>query len=1397
MDHLARSDTDRLLALETYVPPFIRWHLARDPSPHTAPFEDRYLAAVLHADIAGFTSMAERCAADGASGAEQVRNTLRRFLQELGATVAAHDGYTLTFAGDSATAMWPVLAEVDLGSAVRRAIHCGVDVREKLDGARFAGKPDRPRLHLTIGAGEVRAAAVGGVDDRWLPMVYGQAFVHLTGARSRQTAGRIIASREAWEVAGPGVTGEHLDDGMVIVTSPRVEVEPRRTVVSHVPTSAEVALRRYVPRSIQARLDAGGTDWDAEFRHATVAFVHTRGTGSVAAWSASDMHRLVQPMQQAVFTAGGSVNKVLADGDGVVLIAAWGLSQHAYEDNAVRAVRAALEIRRRLQSIDVGSSIGVATGRVFMGSAGTDDHKEYAIIGDVVNVAARLADGGGVGVRCDADTRLESRARVLFEPGEPRKLRGRSDPVSVYEPRAEKPVRRDRDDLIGRSAERARLREALDRLERGGTSSVIAIEGEAGIGKSRLAADLVAQTQQRPVQSLVGWGEPMESSTAYHAWREIFAHLLRLDLVSDRDAQRTHVLEVLGTPERQARVSLTNVVLPLDFPETADTDGLRPAARARATRDLLVHLFTRATAGRPMVLVLEDAHWMDSASWALAYHLAQSGAPVLMVTVARLMQPDQMCLDWRSLRDAEWTTRMHLESLAPDDALALACLRLDCDALPPEVSDAVLRVAEGHPFFTEQLVLAMRDTDRVIRIEGGECHVTSDVSQVGFASTVRALVDSRVGGLTEPQQDTLKVAAVLGRRFDLWSLRSAHPDNPETGELQKQLDALVDLELLRVDAPAPGRLYRFKHGIVQEAVLGWLLPAERKNLNARVARMLEEQHPADLTPVHARLAHHWREAGVVSKALDYLELAAQRALKEDANQEAQVFLLQAIELGRSVAGNPALSVRMALWTRQLAEALWVMGDTQHARQHIADAMAELRRESIRPGTALATQVVIRLGQSLLPKRFLATHDPIKRQHLMEASRVAALYAILHSDPVDHVGAFTGGLMSHNLAVRAGSANVHALAMLGYGAALLGCGRIGGAYFTRMRREAQAQKDLRPLLFGLLLEAMKHFSDGHIARSEQCLHEGLDWAGEAGNQRDRARLQILLGATTCFSGRMAEGLAHVRQAYELARYEREASLERTWTLICLAGAYSQHLSPADAETRYRGLRDMIGDSMMRDRLGGTGTPNHLRGATCAALDALVHARAGHVTEALESIRGAEQFLASPLNLFAVHPTAWILFQGSIEAYWNAWDVGAQERPELQRPVLAAARRFTQILTRFAWLHPIYRPRAWLFAGKVAAMRGHDRRARALWQKSLAAAEAMAAAEPARADGSAPLAFDRALAAMALGGVERDSERRRLLLTRAATLFRGCETPYFEQRVQRLVDVPHALNPAGRP
>jgi len=312
-----------------------------------------------------------------------------------------------------------------------------------------------------------------------------------------------------------------------------------------------------------------------------------------------------------VHAYGGALHQVSVDDKGLSLVSLFGLPPLAHEDDAARAARAAVAIRDALQEIGPNFGIGVASGRAFCGVVGSDIRREYSVVGDVMNVAARLAQRAEGSILCDDRTAEWARSRVSFQPRGSATLKGRAAAVSIWTPIAPSQPIVNADGMVGRTVERERLLSRLSVLKNA-SGGVLTIEGEPGIGKSSLLADLLQRAQAEGIAALASGGDAIEHSSPYHAWRPIVLHLLDAAAIPDGRERQKHILELAGEDVELERFApLLNDVLALDLPENALTRQLSGQVRADVTRELLLHLLDRATRDaqggpRPLLVVLDE-----------------------------------------------------------------------------------------------------------------------------------------------------------------------------------------------------------------------------------------------------------------------------------------------------------------------------------------------------------------------------------------------------------------------------------------------------------------------------------------------------------------------------------------------------------------------------------------------------------------------------------------------------------------------------------------------------------------------------------------------------------------------------------------------------------------------
>ena len=841
---------------------------------------------MLFADISGFTSLTERLASKGAIGSEELTSALNAYFDHLIERIAAHGGDVVKMAGDALIAVWPVIQGQSLAEATLRAANCGLEVGSTLQNYQVA-EGIRLTCKIGIGAGEVVSMFVGGLFDRWEWLLAGSPLIQMGKAEHEARPGDVVLSAEAWALVSHRCVGDPVGDGLTRLK--RAEpIQPRALGDSRVADLDEALLRSLIPAAIRARLDAGQTEWLGELRRLSVLFINLPPTDCDQPDTLEHSRTIIHEVQAALYAREGSLNKLSVDEKGTTVVAALGLPPLAHRDDPRRAVNAALAVFERLSKIGVRCSIGVATGRVYCGEIGNAQRREYTIIGRVVNLAARLMQAAHLddhGILCDEETARATRSCHEYQTLPPRLLKNIEGPVALFRPIVEIADCSERRAIIGRVAEQTRLSWRLEALRRR-QGGVVVIEGEPGIGKSQLLHDLILRGEALGVVSLVGSADAIQQSSPYHAWRPLFATLAGEVEGENLDVKLARVETWLG--EDAELMPLLNVVLPLDLPETERTLPMTGLARANSTNDLLVKILGRVSKRGPTIIAIDDAHWMDSASWALTLRVARDPGGVLLIVATRprsTVLPEQHQLLTQSADDI-----LDLGQLSDEEGLRLATQSLGVDALPAPVEALILRKAQGNPLYCEELARALVDSGLIV-VEDGHCRIKDgvDFETVGIPDGVEGIINHRVDRLDPAEQMALKVASVIGRLFRLSLLQDIYPIEPDRPVVPRHLVSLSKTELIQPEQPEPDLSYMFRHVITRDVVYDRLPFAHRRKLHHEVAEWYERSLNAALSSDYPLLAYHWSLAGNDCRAIDSLEKAGESALRSGAYQEAVGF----------------------------------------------------------------------------------------------------------------------------------------------------------------------------------------------------------------------------------------------------------------------------------------------------------------------------------------------------------------------------------------------------------------------------------------------------------------------------------------------------------------------------
>jgi class 3 adenylate cyclase/tetratricopeptide (TPR) repeat protein len=1316
--------TSLLETLSGYVPALILRRLVANPAPITEPSAERFLAAVLFADIAGFTELTETLAQRGPVGAEELSRLLNDYFGQLVDLIIAHGGDVVKFAGDALLATWSAVTEDALAKQVLRAAQCGLAVQHTLHDYQATG-PKRLSLRVGIGAGDIFAVHVGGMYRRWEFLITGSPLVQVNQAEKQARPGDVVLSPRAWQLVQDRCTGLSLPTDDVRLQTVRDLLPLRSLELVQPPQEAEGALRVYIPAAIRTRLDAGQTGWLAELRPVTVLFINLPDLNYTT--PLEQAQTIMRTLQAALYHYEGSVNKLNVDDKGTTLVCALGLPPLAHEDDAVRGVQAAQEMQAQLRALGLRSAIGVTTGRVFCGSVGSEKRREYTIIGDIVNLAARLMQAAGNDILCDQTTYLASRTSIPFEALPEIRVKGKAEAVAVCRPcgTISRKTVHARGAMVGRDAERRALAACLRTLT-DGQGGVVVIEGEAGIGKSRLVKDLLEQADRLNIKQLVGWADAIEKSTPYYAWRPVFADLLGLDLQADTpETQCECVLNVLNdSPDTSELAPLLNAVLPLDLPENELTAQMSGEARANKTHDLLLRLLQQAASVCPLLLVLEDGHWLDSSSWALARLTCRDVHPLLVVIATRPMT-EPLPTEYRQVLGQAGLVHLQLKSLSLEDTLSLVCARLGVTGLPKQVATLILKHAEGHPFFSEELAYALRDAG-VIHIADGACQIdpgAGDLSALDFPDTIQGVITARIDRLTSQLQLTLKVASVIGRVFAFQVLRDIHPIEADRPLLADYLAALERLDITPLDTPEPELSYIFKHIITQEVTYNLMTFGQRRQLHRAIAEWYELTCADDLSPFYPLLAHHWSQAvGTqtlvsdrqveierVSKTIYYLEQAGEQALRGNANQEAVGFFQALLDWDREWDIPGISSLQRVRWQRQLAQAHYGLGQVSESRKILERMLAASGRPvpTTQGGLVvgllgqLMRQVVHHLGPAK-PARYSSETGAA----LLETAHTYAQLLKICYQANEAIPLMYTGFCALNLAERVEPSPVLAWAYAVTCAAVgfVSLHPLARMYSRRACEIAQNAGDLATLAWVLESTGVYALGAGQWQEAQSSFERAAGIDERLGNRREWDECTALLAWVHYFLGHLAHSTKLWIDVITSARRSGDP-----WSQIW--GLCGQVESRLPRETSHLDqLLSLLEEAraLLSENVACT---EQIR---VYGLLAKVYVRRG------ERQLGEHAAAMATRWIEQTTPTAIYAFEGyasAVEAWLLLWEASIDGPPAERQALARSARYACKAMRTFARTFPVVRPRAWQYQGLYNWLNGRRRQAHRAWRKSL--------------------------------------------------------------------------------
>ena len=645
---------------------------------------------------------------------------------------------------------------------------------------------------------------------------------------------------------------------------------------------------------------------EGERKHVTVLFSDLSGYTS--------MSEKLDPEEVKEITSQifGEISQVIRKYEGFVekfvgdaVMALFGVPK-AHEDDPVRAIRVATEINELVDAISpevekkigqpIGMHTGVNTGLVVTGEVDIEKGT-HGVTGDTINIASRLSSLAKKGeILVGSDTFRRAEGHFSFETLEPTTVKGKAEPVWVYKVLSKKEIPTKihrlsglKADLIGRKVEIAQLEEAVGKLRKG-KGGIFSICGDAGTGKSRLVEEFKAALDPEEIQWLEGHAYAYSQNIPYFPLIDLLNRAFRIKEGDPpekvREKIESEIEDLVG--RKVDVVPYVGGLFSIKYPEVEKNS---PEFWKTRLQDAIQTILSALAGKAPTIFCLEDLHWADPSSVELLRDaLLQIRQPAIVLCVYRptfsLFASHQLSAIAKIYKE------IRLQDLSPSEAQDMLQSLLKTDAIPAVLRQFVQDKAEGNPFYLEEMLNSLIESETLVR-DNGRWRIEKSISESDISSTIHGVISGRLDRLENETKRILQEASVIGRAFLYEILRKI---TELRDHIDKCLSGLERLDLIRTRSLQPDLEYVFKHALTQQVVYNGLLKKERQVIHERIGLVMEQLFKNRLPEFYETLAFHFKQGQSVFKAVDYLMKSGEKSLKRYALEESHQYYKEAFEL---------------------------------------------------------------------------------------------------------------------------------------------------------------------------------------------------------------------------------------------------------------------------------------------------------------------------------------------------------------------------------------------------------------------------------------------------------------------------------------------------------------------
>ncbi len=670
----------------------------------------------------------------------------------------------------------------------------------------------------------------------------------------------------------------------------------------------------YTPKHLTDKILTIRSSIEGERKLVTVLFADVANFTSISEkLDPEEVHQIMdgcfKVLMDEIHRYEGTINQFTGDG----IMALFG-APISHEDHAQRACHVALAIQKAMNeygqkiriefNVEFKLRIGLNSGPVVVGAIGDDLRMDYTAVGDTTNLAMRMESMSGAGnIQISENTYRQIKEYFYCEDLGSVPVKGKKEPQQTYkliksseiQTRIEASVLKGLVRFVGRKNSMATIQSAWDKAVNG-SGQILGVVGEAGVGKSRLLLEFRSSITNADFNYLEGHCLHYGGSMAYLPFLDILKTFFGVT-----EGQREHLinknikekLTALNKEQLLASKPAFQDLLSLEVEEESWLN-LEPKIKREQTFEALRNLLISLSEEKPLIIAVEDLHWMDNTSGEFLYYLIDSMAhsPVLLILLYRPEYTHQ----WGS---KSYYSKIGLDQLTLESSVKLVSAILEGGEVASELRELILSRSAGNPLFMEEFTHTLLENGSIER-ENNQFVLSRKISDIQVPDTIQGIIAARMDRLEDNLKRTMQVASVIGRDFAFRILQTI-TGMPE--ELKSYLLNLQGLEFIYEKSLFPELEYLFKHALTQEVAYNSLLQKRRKEIHEKIGRAIEKLYPERLEEFYEMLAYHYCRSDNLKKACEYSRLSGDKAKGNYSHWEAYGYYKNALELLKKLPEN--------------------------------------------------------------------------------------------------------------------------------------------------------------------------------------------------------------------------------------------------------------------------------------------------------------------------------------------------------------------------------------------------------------------------------------------------------------------------------------------------------------